>query len=287
VVDSELPSINEFKKKKEPNHFHFEFSRLSQVIFQPGKAFSEIVNKPNNAGWITPILVISVLIILSSLLSTLGVTSNQSTSAPATTSSSSTTTTTPQTFGGMGGMGFPGTTTTPTTAADVTLSTSTTLLFSILKSLIGFLLTWLIIGGLANLLVVALGGQGHAKIAFNIAAWACVPIGVRFLMRIVYVIATGTAISQSGLSGFLANGSSNLDLILEGLLAQVDIYLFWQIGLLIAGLTLMSGISHNKSFLAVGIVIVIIMIAQALISFGAEKLSTLSLSTNFLNGLIR
>jgi hypothetical protein len=102
-------------------------------------------------------------------------------------------------------------------------------------------------------------------------------------MQIVYYLATGNAISQPGLSGFApaAAGSTGLA-FLQHLLSRVDLYLFWQIGLLAVGVGLWGGLARKKSWAIAILAVGIIILLQSLLGLGLEALGGLNINTGLL-----
>ncbi len=116
--------------------------------------------------------------------------------------------------------------------------------------------------------------------AINIAAWSSIPIGIENGMRMIYVLATSSSIQRAGLSGFAPSGSSDMVSFLQHLLARIDLYFFWMVGLLVIGISAWSGMSRKKSFVVTLLSIVIILLIQSLLGVGLEKLGSLNINTN-------
>ena len=94
--------------------------------------------------------------------------------------------------------------------------------------------------------------------ALNVAAWASLPFAIRDLLRVIYMLAAGHAISSPGLSGFATSAG-----FLPQLLSRLDIFVFWYIILLIVGFAIFDGLSRGKSVLDVLVVILLVLLAQA------------------------
>lgn len=125
-------------------------------------------------------------------------------------------------------------------------------------SLAGLWLGWLVFAGLLHLGSTLLGGRGSMQGALNVVAWASLPFAVRDILRIIFMAIAGHTIASPGLSGF-ANGSS----FLTQLLARTDIFLIWNIILLVIGFAVVDGLTKGKSFANVVIVILLVLLAQA------------------------
>jgi hypothetical protein len=299
-VKSKTSFSDEIKKDK-PKSISINFKRIGLMITQPRKAFTEIESENHKADWKSPIIVVGIIILMASLMS---VTSSSSGSPSQTSSSSSSSfgfsNMTPGGMQGGGQMGMGGqnqsitTTTDEITSTDETTtsttSSSSTLLSTVLSalgSLVSFVFTWLLIGSLANLLSISFGGQGNTKLSIVFTAWTCIPIGIRSIMQMMYVVATSTPINAVGLSGFASTASTTIAILLEKILAQIDIYSIWQAVLLVVGISVMTKLDKKKSILIAVLSIVIVILIKSLLGLGFEKIASINVSSSLLNTMVR
>ena len=124
-------------------------------------------------------------------------------------------------------------------------------------SLTGLWLGWLVLAALLHLGSTLLGGRGSMQNALNLVAWASLPFALRDILRIVFMLIVSRPISSPGLSAFASSS------FLSQVLARTDIFLLWNIILLIIGFAVLDGLSKGKSFANVFIVIVLVLLAQA------------------------
>jgi hypothetical protein len=94
--------------------------------------------------------------------------------------------------------------------------------------------------------------------ALNIVAWASLPFAVRDLLRIVYMLSAGHALNSPGLSGFSTNAG-----FVSHLLIRADIFLIWNVILLVIGFAVADGLSRGKAVTGVLVVVVLVLFAQA------------------------
>jgi len=94
--------------------------------------------------------------------------------------------------------------------------------------------------------------------ALNIVAWSSLPFAVRDILRVVFMLAAGHAIISPGLSGFTPTPG-----LVSQLLTRVDIFLIWQVVLLIIGFALTDGLARGKAVTGVVVVIILVLLAQA------------------------
>lgn len=125
-------------------------------------------------------------------------------------------------------------------------------------SLTGLWLGWLVLAGLLHLGSTLLGGRGSMQNALNVVAWASLPFVVRDILRVVFMLIVGHSIASPGLSGFASSSG-----FLSQLLARTDIFMIWNIILLVIGFAVADGLPRGKSFANVFTVILLVLLAQA------------------------
>jgi hypothetical protein len=125
-------------------------------------------------------------------------------------------------------------------------------------ALVSLWLGWVLVAGLLHLGSTLLGGRGSMQGALNIVAWASLPFAVRDLLRVIYMFSAGHAIASPGLSGFATTSG-----FLSQLLSRVDLFVIWYIILLAIAFAIADGLTRGKSILAVALIIVIVILAQA------------------------
>jgi hypothetical protein len=133
-----------------------------------------------------------------------------------------------------------------------------------LGALLGVIASWLVISWLLHLLLTLLGGRGTSQATINVVAWAGLPLLLRYGVQIAVLLVTRSAVTAAGLSGFAPPGEGSGAALLEALLAQVDIYLLWQIVLLVIAARLVSQLTAAKCWLAVLVVMALLMLLRAL-----------------------
>jgi hypothetical protein len=133
-------------------------------------------------------------------------------------------------------------------------------------ALIGLWLGWLILAGLLHLGSTLVGGRGSMSAALSLTAWASVPFIVRDLLRVVFMFAAGHAIQNSGLSGFV----SGTGLVFH-LLARTDLFLVWNVILLVIGLKTIDNLSTGKAVgVALGVILLILLVQAGIATLGSN-----------------
>jgi hypothetical protein len=117
--------------------------------------------------------------------------------------------------------------------------------------------------------------------SMNIVAWASLPLALRALIQVIYILVTKNAISGPGLSGFSPTGDSGLLLFIGQILRLIDIYIIWQILLLILGVRTTTALSLTKSTIGVLLTIFVILVLQAGLAYLGILLGNLSITRPF------
>jgi hypothetical protein len=125
-------------------------------------------------------------------------------------------------------------------------------------SLTGLWLGWLLLAAFLHFGSTLLGGRGSMQSALNIVAWASLPFAVRDILRIIFMLAAGHAITSPGLSGF-----TSMPGFVAQLLTRVDIFLIWHVILLVIGFALTDGLPRGKAVTGVLVVVILVLLAQA------------------------
>jgi hypothetical protein len=151
----------------------------------------------------------------------------------------------------------------------------------IIGSLFGIWLGWLIVGGTLHFVTTLLGGRGETGISMNIVAWASLPLAVRNIVRLIYLVISHKLIESPGLSGFISTTDSNWSLVLISILGMIDIYLIWYVILLVIGVRATTGLSARKSVGSVIIALLFIFGLQVAAQFLISKIGNLSITRPF------
>lgn len=145
--------------------------------------------------------------------------------------------------------------------------------FPALSAVAGVWIGWLVVGGLLHLSLTLLGGRGATGAAMNLVAWSALPFAIRDLIRTLYLLSADRLIAEPGLAGFASAGGSVFSLYLNKLLAAVDIYLVWQIALLVIGVRVASGLSRSKAITGVAIAVLLVIVLRTLFSSFIARLA--------------
>lgn len=127
-----------------------------------------------------------------------------------------------------------------------------------ISSLMGLWVGWLLLAALLHFGSTLLGGRGSMQSALNIVAWASLPFAVRDLLRVVFMLVVGRAIVGPSLSGFASTPG-----FVSQLLAHLDVFLVWNILLLILGFGIADSLPGNKAVMGVVVIMLLVLLAQA------------------------
>lgn len=219
------------------------FSRLFSVLTRPRKAFAEMAAEARST-WLTPMLVLTITGILVVVVS--GYLKGRAAM--------------------MGEIPLPqdwqywspDMQNNYMQAQQATQGATFVYIIPLVGALVSLWLGWVLVAGLLHLGSTLLGGRGSMQGALNIVAWASLPFAVRDLLRVIYMFSAGHAIASPGLSGFATTSG-----FLSQLLSRVDLFVIWYIILLAIAFAIADGLTRGKSILAVALIIVIVILAQA------------------------
>lgn len=151
-----------------------------------------------------------------------------------------------------------------------------TIIFPFVGKVAGIWIGWFIFGSILHLSLTLNGSRSSTKSALNLVAWASMPFVIRDIVQIVAILITKQLILKPGLSGFVADGATGFMAFLGAFLIFVDLYLIWQIVLLVMGVREMSGLQKGKAWLATLIAVLIFISLKALPGFIGTLLGSLS-----------
>jgi hypothetical protein len=253
----------EIKEKIKKNPFHFEW--ILPVITKPRKAIEKITSQEKPV-WLTPLVVISVLIILAALVAgpikrniiQMGLNMPESF----------------QYYSEEQQMQF-------MNAQANRTSPLFLYVFPILTSLAGLWVSFFLLSSLLHLSLTLAGSRSQNVRSYNLVGWSMLPLGVRLLVQMAAMLVTKTVVSNPGLSGFISGDIKGFAAFAAALLALIDIYFIWQIILLLVGVRPLSGLKRSSAWMATAISLVILMLLQSVPGFLSSALSGLTSSTPF------
>ncbi len=131
-------------------------------------------------------------------------------------------------------------------------------ILKITGALISLPLTWLLWAGALYLASVFLGRSSGFAAMFRLTVWTWLPYAVRGLLQAIYIWITGQIIVNKGFAGFVMD--NNLPqfvtpgpgkLALAGILGRFDIFLIWNLALLVVGLMAFTKLPRRKAIVAI------------------------------------
>ncbi len=244
----------------------FNFAWIAEVFFHPVRAFRRIATQPTSS-WLLPLVIISIAVLVNVLV--VGRLKSQAAL--------------------MGEITYPPDFQyyTPEQQAQYMQAIQSTqgpvfvYVLPAITSLLGVWFGWLILGGVVHLVTTLFGGRGSTILSMNIVAWASLPLAIREIVQIIYMLVSKKMISSSGLAGFSPVGATGVTLFLGLLLGLIDIYLIWQIILIIAGVRTSTKLNPAKSTFSVLISVLVILLLQTGLSYLVSVLSNLTITRPF------
>ncbi len=221
----------------------FDFSRLLSVLRRPSAAFTELTSEAR-PSWLTPMLVLSLTTILVVVVS--GYMQSKSAMTGEVPLPPDWQYWSPQMQNDY------------MQAQQAGQGTAFVYILPLVGALTALWLGWVFVAGLLHLGSTLLGGRGSMQSAMNIVAWASLPLGLRDVLRVIFMLAVGHAIASPGLSGFIGNPG-----FLSEAVARVDLFWLWHVILLVIGLSIADGLPRSKAFFGVIAVLLLVLAAQA------------------------
>ena len=243
----------------------FKFGWILPLFLRPGKTTREIVEQ-EKAVWLTPLLVLSVLVIIMALIA-----------APIRREAIQMGTNLPADFQYYS----PEQQQQFYTAQATQTSPLFLYIFPILSGLLKIWISWFLLGSLLHLSLTLAGSRARNIKSFNLAAWSFLPIAIRYLVQILAILFTRKMVNNPGLSGFVGADATGILAYAGGLIGLIDIYFIFQIILLFIGVIPLSGLTKAKAWTATTITLVILVLLLALPHFLSTLLGGLSLTRPF------
>jgi len=151
-------------------------------------------------------------------------------------------------------------------------------LFPALGALIGIWLSWFLFGSILHLALTLSGSRGTSRQAINLVAWASLPFAIRSIVTLLAILINKRLIEAAGVSGFIAADAQGFASFMRVLLAFVDIYLIWQVILLMVGSLPLTGLSRGKAWTAVLISVLLMLVLQTVPGYVSSLLSGLEIT---------
>jgi hypothetical protein len=148
-------------------------------------------------------------------------------------------------------------------------------IFPAIASLLGLWITWLLIASLLHLVLTLLGGRSQTRSAINFVAWALLPLAVRSVVSLGYMLFTQKLIVGYGLAGFAPNDETMLSAFLKEVLSFVDIYLLWAVALTALGAAMIASLPTRKALGGVLMTMSIVLALHALPGFIGSQITGL------------
>ena len=227
----------------QPSPRRFGFSRLRDTLFHPRQAFQALSAEPR-ATWLTPMLVLTITAILVVIVA--GYLKAHAAMLGETPLPRDWQYWTPDMQNNY------------MQAQQATQGPVFMYIIPLVGSLAALWLGWLLLAALLHFGSTLVGGRGSMQSALNVVAWASLPFGVRDLLRIVFMLIAGHPITSPGLSGFSSSAG-----FVSYLLTRADIFLIWNVILLIIGFAIADGLPRGKAVTGVLVVILLVLLVQA------------------------
>jgi hypothetical protein len=148
--------------------------------------------------------------------------------------------------------------------------------FPSVNATLGIWVSWLLLAGLLHFVLTLSGSRSSSIVTLNLTAWASLPLGLRSFIQAIYTLFTHHVVHNQGLSGFVSANAKGMEIYWGAILGQIDIYLIWQVILLLIGIKISSKLAPGKALVATMASVLLIMAISALPAFVGSQLGGLS-----------
>jgi len=129
--------------------------------------------------------------------------------------------------------------------------------FPSVTGVLGLVMGWLVWAGVLYLVGMVAGGHAPFGALFRMVVWAWIPYALRGFLQALYILLTGQLIAHPGLSGLVV-GEQTVEKVLtapptagqmvaSAFLARIDLFLFWNLALLVVGTMVVTRLSARKA----------------------------------------
>ncbi len=151
--------------------------------------------------------------------------------------------------------------------------------FPSLTGVLGLVVGWLVWAGALYLVGMVAGGHASFGALFRMVVWAWIPYALRGFLQALYILLTGQLIAHPGLSGLVA-GEQTVEkmltapptagqMVASAFLARIDLFLFWNLALLVVGTMVVTRLSARKAtalVLGIWLLFTLVGLISALVS---------------------
>jgi hypothetical protein len=142
-------------------------------------------------------------------------------------------------------------------AMSVAASPLITAVFPAVGGVVVRVLSWLVWAGALYLAGMTLGGRSTFGQMFRMVVWTWLPYALRGLIQTIYIVISGQIIANQGLSGFVRGQQTVEEMVaaplspgqtfLAAFLSKVDLYLIWNLILLVIGVKVITHLPRRKA----------------------------------------
>lgn len=155
-----------------------------------------------------------------------------------------------------------------------------TTIFPLVGKWAGIWLNWLTLSVILMVLLLLSGNQLEWRNVFNLVAWSSLPLLLRDVLQSIYLLLTNRLISAPGLSGFGTPDAQGFSMFITIVLGFVDLYLIWQMILILAGYRAMAHAEIRKAVLVLLVTFGLFLSLRSVPAFLLEKVNAI-----FTNGM--
>ncbi len=137
------------------------------------------------------------------------------------------------------------------------------IVFPLLKGITGYWVLWFVFAAIWHLILTLTGSRVARVKVSNVVAWAMLPLVLRVLVQIINTLVTRTLGAPTGLSTWVAADATGFLSFIRFVLAGMDAYWLWFAILCLVAAAPLSQLKPAKAFWATLICVVLVLILSA------------------------
>ena len=154
-------------------------------------------------------------------------------------------------------------------------------IFPFLRRAAGNWLIWMLTSSLLHLAITLRGSRSSRGAASNLVAWSMTPFIVRVLVEIFVILFARRLVENPGLSALLPSDAAGLSAYLRSILSSIDLYYIWHVILVLIGIRPLSGLAKGKAVSAALAALLVMLLLLGIPGFIRALLSGISTTSSF------
>lgn len=153
--------------------------------------------------------------------------------------------------------------------------------FPVLSGLLKVWASWFLLSIILYLALTLSGSRASNIRSYNLVGWSMLPFAIRYLVQIGVMLFSRSLVTAPGLSGFIDSEATGAGAYFRSMLGFIDIYFILQVVLLLLGAAPLSALSRTKARVATVISVILLLLLLAIPGLLSSLLGGISLTSGF------